>query len=93
MFLGVVNFKTTSTPSTTSKTGQTTAPTIVLGGVSAPSPINVFYGKNSQPAVNQSSPDAIDAVLGLGLTRGKFAGSNGLVSALAQDQLFPKKLA
>ena len=45
----------------------------------------------TEPATAERA--AIDAVLGLGLTGGKLAGSNGLVSALAQDQLFPKKLA
>ena len=91
--LGAVDFKTTSTPSSTSKTGQNGARTVVLRGVSAPGPIHVVYNPGSRPAVNQSTTDAIDAFLGLGRDDGTFSGTNDQVIALAEDQLFGKKMA
>ena len=79
LFLEVLDFKTTSTPPSTSKSRQNTARSIVLKGLSAPSPIDVAYHPVSQSAVNPSSPDAIDAIYELGLASTKFSGSNDLV--------------
>ena len=88
LFLGVVDPGATSTPSTTSTTVHNTAGTIVLNGVSAPSPVNVVYAPTSQQPVNQSSPESIDAILGLGLASGKSSGATDLIDRLAQDELF-----
>ena len=68
LVLGVLDSSATSAIPPNSKPAQNSARTIVLRGVSAPSPIHVGYSPGSQPVVNQSTPDSIDAILELDLT-------------------------
>jgi parallel beta-helix repeat protein len=91
--IGVVDPNPTSTLASISKTRKNTARTVVLSTVSESAPIQVLYNAGSQPAVKQPSADAIDAIFGLGMSRGNFSGSNYLVKALPTDRLFSEKTA
>jgi hypothetical protein len=60
-------------------------PTVTLSGVSSPTPVSVIYDSSTQPVVNQSSPTAVDTILGLGLS--SQSGSNDVVTTLARALL------
>jgi hypothetical protein len=67
LLIGVVELNTTSTKSSTGKNGRNAARTVVLNGVSSPSPLTIVYNVGTRAKVNQSPSHAIEAILGLGL--------------------------
>ena len=71
-------------------TGQAEARTINPDGASVPSPLVVMYHRGERPTVMQSSPTAIDAILGTVIDADR-SRSSDLFTTLAQTLLTGKK--